>query len=88
MEGAGLVDEGVVQAASLKGRANYLCLKRWNYLARSDNPSVDDARLLGKTGVWLQSTLTGDRSEINLSGRDAFTWNKVSAGDKGWCPGL
>ncbi len=88
LEGAGLVDEGVVQAASLKGRANYLCLKRWNYLARSDNPSVDDARLLGKTGVWLQSTLTGDRSEINLSGRDAFTWSKVSAGDKGWCPGL
>ena len=88
LEGAGLVDEGVVQAASLKGRSNYLCLRRWNYLARSDSPSVDDARLLGKTGVWLQDTLTGDRSEINLSGRDAFTWSKVSAGEKGWCPGL
>lgn len=88
LEGAGLVKEGLIQAALLKGRGNYLCLHRWGYLARSENPSVDDARLLGKTSVWLQETTTGDRSEINLSGRDAFTWSKVSAGDKGWCPGL
>ncbi len=88
LESAGLVKEGLIQAALLKGRGNYLCLNRWGYLARSENPSVDDARLLGKTSVWLQDTTTGDRSEINLSGRDAFTWSKVSAGDKGWCPGL
>jgi DNA polymerase-3 subunit epsilon/ATP-dependent DNA helicase DinG len=88
LEGAGLVEKGVVQAASLKGKSNYLCLRRWNQLARSDNVSVDDARLLGKTAVWLQTTVTGDRSEINLSGRDAFTWNRVSAGEKGWCPGM
>jgi len=88
LEGAGLVQEGLIQAALLKGRSNYLCLHRWGYLARSENPSVDDARLLGKTAVWLQDTISGDRSEINLSGRDAFTWSKVSAGDKNWCPGL
>jgi DNA polymerase-3 subunit epsilon/ATP-dependent DNA helicase DinG len=88
LEGAGLVKKGLIQSALLKGRGNYLCLNRWGYLARSENPSVDDARLLGKTAVWLQETKSGDRSEINLSGRDAFTWSKVSAGDKGWCPGL
>jgi len=88
LEGAGLVKEGLIQSALLKGRGNYLCLHRWGYLARSENPSVDDARLLGKTAVWLQETTSGDRSEINLSGRDTFTWSKVSAGDKGWCPGL
>ena len=88
LEGAGLVEKGVVQAASLKGKSNYLCLRRWNQLARSDNLSVEDARLLGKTAVWLQDTVTGDRSEINLSGRDAFTWNRISAGEKGWCPGM
>jgi ATP-dependent DNA helicase DinG len=88
LESAGLVKEGLIQSALLKGRGNYLCLHRWGYLARSENPSVDDARLLGKTAVWLQETTSGDRSEINLSGRDAFTWSKVSAGDKGWCPGL
>jgi DNA polymerase-3 subunit epsilon/ATP-dependent DNA helicase DinG len=88
LESTGLVQEGLIQAALMKGRSNYLCLHRWGYLARSENPSVDDARLLGKTAVWLQDTTSGDRSEINLSGRDAFTWSKVSAGDRGWCPGL
>ncbi len=88
LEGAGLVQPGLIQAAALKGRANYLCLRRWNYLAHSDSISADEARLLGKTSVWLQETATGDRGEINLSGRDAFTWSKVSSGDKVYCPGL
>ena len=88
LEKAGLVEKGVVNAALLKGRGNYLCLRRWNYLARSENPTVEDARLLSKTAVWLQDTASGDRSEINLSGRDSFTWSRVSAGEKGWCSGL
>ena len=88
LETAGLVEEGVVKAALLKGRGNYLCLRRWNYLARSESPTVEDARLLSKTAVWLQDTVAGDRGEINLAGRDAFTWNRISAGEKGWCPGM
>ena len=88
LEEAELVGKGTVKAAVLKGRANYLCLRRWNFLASADSPSVDDARLLGKTSVWLQDTVSGDRAEINLSGRDAFTWSRVSAGEGGWCPGL
>jgi len=88
LEGAGLVPPGLVKAAALKGRANYLCLRRWGHLARNESPTVDDARLLSKTAVWLQDTVSGDRGELNLSGRDAFTWNRVSAGEKGWCPGL
>lgn len=88
LEGAGVVEEGLIKATQLKGRTNYLCLRRWNYLAHSDNPSVDESRLLSKTAVWLQDTEGGDRAEINLSGRDAFTWSKVSAGEKGGCPSL
>ena len=88
LEGSGLVEEGLVKAAQLKGRANYLCLRRWNYLANNDSPSVDETRLLSKTAVWMQDTVAGDRAEINLSGRDAFTWSKVSAGEKGGCPSL
>ena len=88
LEQAGLLEPGILKAALLKGRSNYLCLKRWNYLNATDAPSVDEARLLGKTAVWLQDTFTGDRGEINLSGRDAFTWNRTSAEEGGWCPGL
>ena len=88
LEQSGVVQKGVLKAALLKGRANYLCLRRWNHLARSDSPTVDDARLLSKTSVWMQKTLSGDRSEINLAGRDFGSWNHVSAGEKGFCPGL
>ncbi len=88
LEESGVLPQGVLRTALLKGRANYLCLRRWNHLARSEAPSVDDARLLGKTSVWLQETATGDRGEINLAGRDAATWSHVSAGEQGFCPGL
>jgi DNA polymerase-3 subunit epsilon/ATP-dependent DNA helicase DinG len=88
LEESGLVEEGVLKAALLKGRANYLCLRRWNHLARSESPTIDDARLLSKTSVWMQNTVSGDRAEINLSGRDFGSWNHISAGEKGFCPGL
>ena len=88
LEQSGLVEQGVLKAALLKGRTNYLCLRRWNHLARSDSPTIDDARLLSKTSVWMQNTTSGDRAEINLSGRDAGSWSHVSAGEKGFCPGL
>jgi len=85
LEESGLLEPGALKVAQLKGRANYLCLRRWGQLSRSDSLSVDDAKLLAKTSVWLQSTESGDRGEINLLGRDAITWNHVSAGEKGFC---
>ncbi len=88
LEQSGLIEPGVLKATLLKGRANYLCLRRWNHLARSESPTIDDARLLSKTSVWMQKTVSGDRAEINLSGRDAGSWNHISAGEKGFCPGL
>ena len=87
LERGGIIPEGEFRVAPLKGRANYLCLRRWDQLGRGDNLSSDDTRLLGKTLVWLRSTETGDRAEINLAGRDAVVWNRLSAGEKRQCPG-
>ena len=88
LEQSGVLPAGVLRTALLKGRANYLCLRRWNHLARSESPTVEDARILAKTSVWLQETASGDRGEINLAGRDAVSWSHVSAGEQGFCPGL
>ena len=88
LEESGMVEKGVLKAALLKGRANYLCLRRWNHLSRNESPTIDDARLLSKTSVWMQETTSGDRAEINLSGRDFNSWGHISAGEKGFCPGL
>ena len=85
LEESGLLDPGALKVALLKGKANYLCLRRWQQLSRSEPLTVDDAKLLSKTAVWLQDTATGDRGEINLNGREVSTWNHVSAGEKGFC---
>lgn len=85
LEGSGLLEPDSLKVALLKGKANYLCLRRWQQLSRSEPLTVDDAKLLSKTAVWLQDTATGDRGEINLNGREAATWNHVSAGEKGFC---
>ena len=85
LEASGMLEAGDLRVALLKGRANYLCLRRWQQLSRSDSLSVDDAKLLAKTSLWLQDTPSGDRGEINLLGRDAVTWNHISAGEKGFC---
>ena len=88
LEEAGVLEPDSLRVAPLKGRANYLCLRRWHQLSRSDSLSVEDAKLLGKTSVWLQDSPAGDRSEINLLGREAATWHHISAGEKGFCLNL
>ena len=88
LEGAGVIPKGEFRAVSLKGRANYLCLRRWNDLVRGESLSEDEARLLSKTLVWLQDTSSGDRGEINLSGKEGLTWSRISAGERGQCLGM
>ena len=79
---AGQQDDGGdrLRFTQLKGRGNYLCLRRWNRMRADADPSVDEARLLAKTMVWLQSTASGDRAEINLGHRSAAApWDRLSA---------
>ena len=87
LEEGGMIPRGEFKVASLKGRANYMCLRRWEQMARSESLNVNEARLLSKTLLWLQDTETGDRAEINLAGRDAFTWNRISSAEAGQCTG-
>ena len=88
LEGEGIIPQGAFKVVSLKGRDNYLCLRRWNRLASGESLSGDEVRLLGKTLIWLQDTSSGDKGEINLSGKDALSWSSISAGQKGECPGV
>jgi predicted DnaQ family exonuclease/DinG family helicase len=67
------------RVALLKGRANYLCLRRWLVLSRSTNLTPSEILLLIKTLVWLSVTETGDKSELSLSATDSALWSRVSA---------
>ncbi len=73
-----------LRATVLKGRSNYLCPRRLENLRRRGPETAEEMRVLGKTLVWLQSTVTGDRAEINLNGPiEREAWNRISAEDEG-----
>jgi DNA polymerase-3 subunit epsilon/ATP-dependent DNA helicase DinG len=77
---AGVLGQGEeLRVALLKGRGNYLCLRRWiaSYSANLGDP--DFARLAAAMLLWLPTTETGDRSELGLDGRDHVTWARFSA---------
>jgi len=71
-----------VRAALMKGLANYVCLRRFDE-ARA-NPARDLAqhahdRELARIAAWLESTATGDRSELSDLPEDAAAWREVAS---------
>jgi len=75
-----------IRFSILKGRDNYLCLRRWNSLQKEQTLSQDEARIASKIMVWLRETSSGDRSEMNLASRDMKTWSKMSSAGSSECP--
>jgi len=82
-----LEEEGFagLRALTVKGRSNYLCPRRLD-LIQADELSPDMVRLLMKVRVWLPTTRTGDRAELNLNLRELKLWERISAQASG-CPG-
>ena len=75
-----------VRFSLLKGRDNYLCLRRWRQMVREEGVSPDEARMASKVMVWLQDTASGDRGEMGLSARDLPVWSRMSSADAIDCP--
>lgn len=67
------------KACVLKGRSNYLCLKRLYLLLRAEHLEPEERSLLIKVLLWLPQTETGDRAELRLVGREEEAWSKLSA---------
>ena len=68
-----------LKVAQLKGRANYLCMRRWSNAHLNSEPDAETARVMGKCLVWLQSTKTGDRSELALPRGQSGVFSRISA---------
>jgi predicted DnaQ family exonuclease/DinG family helicase len=66
-------------ACLLKGRSNYVSLRRWRrYLAEICKDS-EELRFKLKVLVWLHSTESGDRSELRLHGREEVMWARIAS---------
>jgi predicted DnaQ family exonuclease/DinG family helicase len=66
------------RVALLKGRSNYICLRRLAALRHTGNLSIDELRVLAKVLVWLPSTMTGDQAELFMPTlRERLIWNRI-----------
>lgn len=79
------------RVALMKGRNNYLCLRRWDNLHKLAHKSslIEDSHL--KTiAQWLGKTRTGDRAELTMLPEDMPVWSLISSGPEqclaGRCP--
>ncbi|MFN8532364.1 MAG: helicase C-terminal domain-containing protein [Dehalococcoidia bacterium] len=69
-----------LRTAVVKGRTNYLCLRRWSEFRRSGIAlSLDEVKVLCRILVWLPQTTSGDRAELNLTPGEGAVWARVSA---------
>ncbi|MCC2626548.1 MAG: Exonuclease RNase and polymerase [Thermomicrobiales bacterium] len=73
-----------VGVVALKGRANYLCLRKWFPWERQVSLEPNEARLKAKILAWLPQTTTGDRAELRLTGGEEIFWRQV-AEEEGAC---
>ncbi len=70
-----------LHAVCLKGRRNYLCLRRWREFAYQ--PSFwnrEDTNLFARLQQWAGRTRTGERAEIPWLPDHTNLWNLVSSG--------
>ncbi|OSM02336.1 ATP-dependent DNA helicase [Magnetofaba australis] len=78
-------------AATLKGRANYLCLHRYRQFNQAPYPmNAEERMMMRAVEGWAAETLTGDRDELyDLPERNRI-WSEISIqGDNclgGQCP--
>ena len=77
-----------VKYSVLKGRRNYLCLKKFRYFASREQLEKTETILISKILVWLDTTLTGDQAELNLSRtQHRFLWSRLNAEGAFMCGG-
>ncbi len=68
-----------LKVVQLKGRTNYLCMRKYQALRQSDNLSLEEAKLIARVTIWLESTATGDRAELNLTSGESSGWKRICA---------
>jgi Rad3-related DNA helicase len=66
-------------AALLKGRGNYLCLRRYKELRRDGRLQSDEIRTLLKVQLWLPTTTSGDKAELLLMDKENVAWERINA---------
>src|SRR5579859_430077 len=67
------------KAVLLKGRSNYVSLRRWRRFLAQPCEDAEELRFKLKVLVWLHTTESGDRSELRLHGKEEVLWTQIAS---------
>jgi len=67
------------KACLLKGRSNYVSLRRWRRFLSEPCKDADELKFKLKVLFWLHTTSSGDRSELRLHGREEVLWAHIAS---------
>jgi predicted DnaQ family exonuclease/DinG family helicase len=67
------------KACLLKGRSNYVSLRRWRRYLAEPCADAEELKFKLKILMWLHTTESGDRSELRLYGREEVLWNLIAS---------
>ncbi|HEY4027324.1 MAG TPA: helicase C-terminal domain-containing protein [Candidatus Dormibacteraeota bacterium] len=67
------------EACLLKGRPNYVSLRRWRRYLLEPCRDAKELEFKLKILVWLHGTRTGDRSELRLQGPEEVYWARIAS---------
>ena len=76
-----------LRVAVLKGRANYLCVRRWRRFLVTNLVGETERVFAARIAIWLTLTVTGDRNELALDDTETAIWNTHLAADVLHCTG-
>ena len=69
-----------VTATAVKGRDNYLCLRRFHDYDRDPLlPTIQEGEAYERVRAWAPGTATGDRGEIEGLPEEASFWRRINA---------
>lgn len=75
-----------IKAVLVKGRQNFVCLRRLNDAAKDRELFNDDQEIIDKINDWAQETRTGSRSDLSFNVPDPV-WARVQSESDG-CFGM
>ena len=67
------------KAVLLKGRSNYISLRRWRRFLAQPCEDAEELRFKLKVLLWLHTTESGERSELRLHGKEEVLWTQIAS---------
>ena len=67
------------RCVQMKGRSNYLCMRRWNLYRHGRVFTKEEAGFIARMLVWLKDSEGGDKAELSLRKDEQALWNRVCA---------